>query len=514
MTAAGSELLTVVAGAVALVLFVLVWLATRKMSDGWRRALRVVAFVLFAGAAGGLVVLQRAGVIQVHDILRTNRPEVASAPPPLSLPIPTSVPREPNLERMPPSPPVAPPPVATPAPDSEKQPAPPTGQGSGGAPATSQQPSTDDGVISGRSVTRKRAVRREEGWQTVEVFYGTDRVRVDRRDVSKPAQTDASVSRVDYSAGRAHRLELGNAFVTVPKAHQVPNIERPWVAKIPLTNIVLYAEQEDITQHFTLQSVTPLSKEDFLERVRERLAASSEYEGHALVFVHGYNTTFDYALYRTAQISYDLGFDGAPFVYTWPSEGQILSYPHDRDSAEQAQPHLKEFLEIVMRETGAKTVSVIAHSMGNQLLLPVLMDLKRSAPPGLTISELILAAPDVGRDTFANLSKEMRGIAKGVTLYASGTDRALLASRQFWNSPRAGEVPPEGPLVQDGIETIDITALSTEIFGLNHSGFAERTPLIGDIAKIIQNNMRPPETREANMRRVDIGPLPYWRYKP
>ena len=49
----------------------------------------------------------------------------------------------------------------------------------------------------------------------------------------------------------------------------------------------------------------------------------------------------------------------------------------------QAEPYLRQFLEIVARETGATSVSVIAHSMGNQLLLPVLRDLKHAAPPSV-----------------------------------------------------------------------------------------------------------------------------------
>jgi esterase/lipase superfamily enzyme len=260
--------------------------------------------------------------------------------------------------------------------------------------------------------------------------------------------------------------------------------------------------------------VKALDRDGFLALVRERLAASRDYEKHAVVFVHGYNTTFDYALYRTAQIAYDLGFDGAPFVYSWPSDGAILSYPYDRESAEQAQPYLKEFLELVTKETGATSVSIIAHSMGNSLLLPVLRELKRSAPPGVAISELILAAPDVGRDSFAFLAREIRGLAKGVTLYVSAADKALLASRRFWESPRAGEVPPGGPIVAEGIETIDITALSTDLFGLNHSGFAERTPLLADIRQLIRSGARPPESREGRMQKIESADGAFWRYTP
>ena len=204
-------------------------------------------------------------------------------------------------------------------------------------------------------------------------------------------------------------------MVTVPKVHEVPNIERPWAYRIPLTNIIIYQEAEDPKKHFTMQEVKALSKEEYLRLIRERLAASSRFKDHAVVFIHGFNTTFDYAVYRAAQMAYDLKFDGAPFVYSWPSKGQLglQDYGYDRGSAEQAEPYLKEFLNLVSRESGAKTVSIIAHSMGNQLLLPVLRDLKNAAPPGVAISQVILAAPDVDRDRFENLAGEIKGDCQG-----------------------------------------------------------------------------------------------------
>ena len=181
-------------------------------------------------------------------------------------------------------------------------------------------------------------------YDVVPVFYGTDRG-------AKPGE-----KRVSYDSDRAKRLELGRAMVTVPKAHEVPNIERPWAYRIPLTNVVIYQEAEDPKKHFTLQEVKALSKEDYLKLIRERLATSSRFKDHAVVFIHGFNTTFDFAIFRAAQMAYDLKFDGAPFVYSWPSKGQLglQDYGYDRGSAEQAEPYLKEFLTLVTRETGPR----------------------------------------------------------------------------------------------------------------------------------------------------------------
>lgn len=336
-------------------------------------------------------------------------------------------------------------------------------------------------------------------WDVVPVYYGTDRAR------------SANDKRLDYGSDRGRRLELGRALVTVPKIHQVPAIERPWA--IRLFNITLYEEEEDPNRHFTMEEIKSLSEAEFLELVRARLAASSRYKDHAFIFVHGYNTSFDYAIYRTAQIAYDLKFDGAPFAYSWPSGGGLASYTYDRESSGQAEPYLKEFIELVISKTGAQSVSVIAHSMGNQPTLQVLRDLRRSAPDSVRISQVILAAPDVDRDNFANIARDIKGLAAGVTLYAAGNDRALTVSRNFYGGiPRAGDVPLTGPLVLPGIDTIDVTAASTDSLGLNHSGYAENNTLLQDIAALISTGLRPPKLRTPTLEEVATEGGAYWRY--
>ena len=351
----------------------------------------------------------------------------------------------------PPPPAASTPPAAAPPPPGASQPppvaaAPPP---AGAAPPT--PPATTRAMRNGAGAPPAKAAA-PDPWDVVPVFYGTDRNR---------AGTD---TRISYGSERARRLELGRALVTVPKAHEVPNVERPWVYRLPFTQIVLYSETEDPKRHFTLKDVRPLTKEEFLQLVRERLNPSSSFRDHALVFVHGFNSSFENALFRTAQIAYDIKFDGAPFLYSWPSKGALSTqdYSYDRESSGAAEPYLRQFLEVVARETGATSVSIIAHSMGNQLLLPVLRDLKQAAPPGLVISQVILAAPDVDRDAFENIAAELVGVSRGMTMLAAGNDRALDISRRFWGGvPRAGDVPSTGPIVVPGVDTIDVTAVST-----------------------------------------------------
>jgi hypothetical protein len=50
-------------------------------------------------------------------------------------------------------------------------------------------------------------------------------------------------------------------------------------------------------------------------------------------------------------------------------------------------------IRICLNETGAKSVSIIAYGMGNQLLLQVLRSLGRSKPEMARINQIILVAP-------------------------------------------------------------------------------------------------------------------------
>jgi esterase/lipase superfamily enzyme len=150
--------------------------------------------------------------------------------------------------------------------------------------------------------------------------------------------------------------------------------------------------------------------------------------------------------------------------------------------------------------------------MGNQPLMDVLRDMKTAAPEGVTISQVILAAPDVDADGFSNLAAAIKGMAKNVTLYVASNDRALIVSRNFWGSYRAGDVPPAGPLILPGIDTIDVTAASTDAFAINHSGYAQNNKLLEDIAELMKTGLRPPELRVLKPSKVTTGGGDYWRY--
>jgi esterase/lipase superfamily enzyme len=464
-------MLEVATCAVAGLVYAIIWFATRNLS----RAVRVLARVLPLLVLVPAVLFLSLELSPYREEARRTAAARKEAPVREAQRPPQTESRAP--EALPPPPPAQAPPDGTRAPSPKLDPS----GGSGPPP----------GVPAAKEVS----------WDIVPVFYGTDRVSKPERD------------RITYVADRARRLDLGRALVTVPKVHQVPNIERPFAIRVPYLNITIYEQSEDPKLHFTVKELKALSREEFLALARERIAGAKAFKEQAVVFVHGYNTGFDYALYRTAQMAYDLKYDGAAFLYSWPSGGGVGSYGYDRESATQSEPYLKDFLALVLRETGAKSVSVIAHSMGNLPLLNVLRDLGPALPPDVKLNQIIMAAPDVDRDVFVNLAANIRQYGRGVTLYCSANDRAMSASRRVAGGvPRAGDVPAEGPVVIAGIDTIDVTRTSTDVLSLNHSTYAEKSALLNDIGLLLLTGERPPERRIPILEIVQVPTGAYWRY--
>ncbi|OYW52370.1 MAG: hypothetical protein B7Y80_19640 [Hyphomicrobium sp. 32-62-53] len=340
-----------------------------------------------------------------------------------------------------------------------------------------------------------------EDFDIVTVFWGTN-----RRSGSPSAN-----SRPTFVAQNAKTLSLGFAHVTIPRVdRERGSIQRPWrIASVQL-------EREDPKKHFTIGDLKVLDTSSFITTSDAILSRSKRFKDEAFIFIHGYNTGFDDAIYRTAQIAFDLEFDGVPYLFSWPSNGSLTGYLHDKDAADSSRRQLLEFVRLVSDRTQAKRIHLIAHSMGTRLLTEALREVRpsdstKSLPK---IHQIVLAAPDIDVNVFEELADAIKRAGMGVTLYASSNDKALLTSKKAaLGRVRAGDVPPEGPIVITGIDTIDISDAGFEtLWGLNHTTFAERS-LLTDLHVLLKSGTHPPDKRMPIYKRVDrpAGGA-YWRY--
>ena len=192
---------------------------------------------------------------------------------------------------------------------------------------------------------------------------------------------------------------------------------------------------------------TPLKASgDFCAEVRDEMAD----KGDAVVlFVHGYNVRFDSAAARAAQLSQNIGFQGATMTYSWPSAASLLQYFRDGEEAEIAAFFLKEYIELIIEKIAPERLHIIAHSMGNRALIVALEELSEDidvTPPNEAqpVDSVILAAADIDQRLFEFADDDLVGIVKHVTIYAANDDRALDQSR-FWHGfERLGQIVGKG----------------------------------------------------------------------
>jgi esterase/lipase superfamily enzyme len=353
--------------------------------------------------------------------------------------------------------------------------------------------------------SRPPAYSAEDDPRAVHFLYATNRTRTDAPGAAGPS----------YGYGRRNFLELGAARVRIPEAHRVGHLELPREAiKIGLITI---PARNDPTKNFVVQAIQPLDREAWIKSLKDADA------GEALVFVHGFNVSFERALMRTAQLIWDLDYKGQVVLFSWPSRGGARGYGYDKDSAFGARQRFVDLLTLLQGEAGIQKVSVIAHSMGNVVVVDALANYARTANPR-RISELILAAPDLDQDLFRDDIASLQNIVSGITLYASSADKALKVAQEMANDRRAGQIFADQPLTLAGVDTIDVTSLGSDLFGLNHSVFAAAPPIIQDIKKLITSTPRllpdqrwveedkdEKRARQPHMFGCLDGPLRFWR---
>jgi len=332
-----------------------------------------------------------------------------------------------------------------------------------------------------------------DGITEVEVFYGTDRKKSGATDLEDYYGPDRNRNSATGS------MEYGTCKVTIPPNHRVGNIEEPrWWR---------FEFYPNLKKHIVLAGIKPSSKDAFFDKMNAVIGTTERKE--VFVFVHGYNVTFEAAAKRTAQIAFDLGFDGAPIMYSWPSRGELSGYTKDESNIQWTEPHLQAFLQDIAERSGASAIHLIAHSMGNRALTRAFAQLSETQNEQIKekFKAVILTAPDIDADVFKNqIAPKMLKSEAHITLYASSNDKALLASKELHGNPRAGD-SGEQLVILKGIETIDASEANTGFLG--HSYFAESRDIITDIFQIFKDGSKA-DKRKGLVPKIHTSGRNYW----
>jgi esterase/lipase superfamily enzyme len=327
--------------------------------------------------------------------------------------------------------------------------------------------------------------RRQQGSQTI-LSFASDQVAELREMSSGTAVVRAPKAEVVNRAGR-----LADAFGQLQKATG------------------RQTNETDLSIH-RLQATS--SPADIAASVRDRLSRAGRFPGQALLYVHGYNNSFDEAVKRAAMIAFDLDFDGATFVFTWPSLQRSWLYGADRKRARLAVPFLVEMLANIGRELPEVKLHIFAHSTGAEITLNALnylanrpADVRRPK-----LGELILAHADAKPSTLARVLPAIKQLAVRVTSYSSDQDVAMLASRwlRFGMSHRIGGRPVYLP----GVDAIDTSGLGMQR-DLNHNVFVRNPLVFGDINLLMATAERPPDRRTPLFQKVATSKGVHWAYR-
>ncbi len=312
-----------------------------------------------------------------------------------------------------------------------------------------------------------------------------------------PLKEYAAAGRV-YGSDRAD-LQLGMCTVSIPFDHQVGQLETP--------SLLHFEFREDPSKHVVLLRVDPMSSDQFAKELKAMADQVTRRE--ALVVIHGYSNSFEDAARRAAQVAHDIGFQGVPAFYSWPSEGAWEAYNWDSQSVRNTVPHLQQFLETLAKEGNLTAIHVVAHSMGNRCATEAI---RRGVSLGnCKLDRCILAAPDVDRKEFEDdIGKEVIKRVGQLTLYASANDKALLASHGANKFTRLGDAR-DGISVLDGMESVDATALETNY--LSHDYFGSNANMIRELRQVIHER-KPVNGRIGMHSVVATALLRYWRFQP
>ncbi|HLT54463.1 MAG TPA: alpha/beta hydrolase [Flavobacteriaceae bacterium] len=300
------------------------------------------------------------------------------------------------------------------------------------------------------------------------IFFATDRNYVNTSDVYEQFGTKRS------------DIKYGVCQVSIPHDHKIGQIESPSLWRFEFS--------EDPEKHVVLHEIDVMEKANFFKKLSSEIKQTKK--KNTFLFVHGYNTSFADAAKRTAQISYDLLFDGKSVFYSWPSKQALAEYTRDEANIEWAQTNIKNFLEDYITKSGAEEIYLVAHSMGNRGLTRAITDLLTEKPHlREKVKEIILAAPDIDADVFKRdiAPKMVKAVQKPITMYVSSDDLALKASKEVHGYARAGD-SGDGLILIKGIETVDASGIDTSF--LSHNYFADTSSIISDIFDLIRTGKR------------------------
>ena len=357
---------------------------------------------------------------------------------------------------------------------------------------------------------------------SVDLLYITDRA----------LETDPE-SDLPYGAERSREIAFGSANVNMGPGLTWSDLQQQSrlaqrtepvnltlgevteIGRFPATPYLLKSTEEGIEYDADVLSRHEQAKQTLTKELERRLGESPRQE--VVVYVHGFNETFETAAFTIAELCHFLGREHVCTLFTWPagSGGFILTaYGYDRESSEFGTFHLKKIIRLLAQSPKVEQVHLLAHSRGTDVLLSALRELiietytSGRSIGNLKLGNVVFMAPDIDSDIatqrmnpissdpdmFTSPTTKALDIkdAATFTVYTSPADRALFGSGFLFRSKRVGkfraeDASPEAIAfwkVVDILDVIEVPPTRTDSHG--HSYFTTNPLVSSDIVSMIR----------------------------
>lgn len=228
--------------------------------------------------------------------------------------------------------------------------------------------------------------------------------------------------------------------------------------------------------------------------------------GRVLIYVHGYLNSFDEALDRMRLIRRLTGVTAPMLLFSWPSEDCALCYTRDEENALWTQPQFDEVLDTLLHDSAITEIVLVAHSMGNRILLRGIgtADASMAALSRQKLRTVVLASPDIDRAMFRrDYLSVVDQPDRSTVIYASQHDQALGLSRRLHGYPRAGQtvctktdgvrdrraVCPVALRPGGNVLLVDTSPVHR---GNGHRDFVESPAAAMDFCRVLRGDANPP----------------------
>jgi esterase/lipase superfamily enzyme len=190
-----------------------------------------------------------------------------------------------------------------------------------------------------------------------------------------------------------------------------------------------------------------------------------------LLYVHGFNQTFETAALDAAHLSDGIRFRGDTMVFSWPSKAKLLDYGYDRESAMWSRDALEQVFSGLISSPAVGRIHIVAHSIGTMLGMEALRQIydRHGGVVVEKIGAVVFASPDIDMDVFSSSVERIGPIARKVTLVTATNDRALAVSSWIAGGTTRVGAAEKAQLEQLGLRVIDASQQGWGI--INHDLF-------------------------------------------